>query len=135
MRTELGNLRVRPGELCVVPRGICFTVSLPNGPVRGFALECFSGHFDLPELGPIGSCGLANVRDFDVPTASFIDFDDQMEVVAKFAGRVYRTLHRGSIFNVVAWHGTYYPYKYDLGKWLEQLLKYQCIEAPTERKN
>lgn len=114
IRTEMGNLRVRAREICVLPRGIRFQVSLPAGPVRGFALELYSGHFDLPELGPIGSVGLANVRDFEIPKASFIDSTDDTELIAKFVGKIHRTMYRGNIFNVVGWHGTYYPYKYDL---------------------
>ena len=33
----------------------------------GYVLETFGGHFELPGLGPIGSNGLANPRDFKVP--------------------------------------------------------------------
>ncbi|GLI78307.1 hypothetical protein PoHVEF18_006618 [Penicillium ochrochloron] len=116
IRTEMGYLRVRSNEICVVPRGIRFHVSLPAGPVRGFALELFEGHFELPELGPIGSTGLANIRDFEIPTASFDNSNVDTEIIAKFAGQVHRTVHRGSIFNVAGWSGTYYPFKYDLGK-------------------
>jgi homogentisate 1,2-dioxygenase len=111
----MGYLRVRSNEICVVPRGIRFHVSLPAGPVRGFALELFEGHFELPELGPIGSTGLANIRDFEIPTASFDNSNVDTEIIAKFAGQVQRTVHRGSIFNVAGWSGTYYPFKYDLG--------------------
>ncbi|KAJ5958213.1 uncharacterized protein N7479_005363 [Penicillium vulpinum] len=116
IRTEMGNLRVRPYEICVVPRGIRFHVSLPDGPARGFILETFAGHFELPELGPIGSYGLANVRDFEVPKASFVDTDEDTELLSKFAGTLHRATYRGGIFNVAGWHGTYYPFKYDLGK-------------------
>jgi homogentisate 1,2-dioxygenase len=111
----MGYLRVRPSEICVVPRGIRFHVALPAGPVRGFALELFEGHFELPELGPIGSTGLANIRDFEIPIASCDVSDVDKEIIAKFAGQMYRTVQRGSIFNVAGWSGTYYPYKYDLG--------------------
>jgi hypothetical protein len=33
--------------------------------------EIFSSQFELPELGPLGSHGLANPRDFESPVASF----------------------------------------------------------------
>lgn len=115
LRTEMGYLRVRANEICVVPRGIRFHISLPTGPIRGFALELFEGHFELPELGPIGSTGLANIRDFEIPTASYDNSDVDTDIIAKFAGQLHKTSHRGSIFNVVGWQGTYYPYKYDLG--------------------
>ena len=34
-------------------------------------LEIFGSHFDLPDLGPLGTHGLANPRDFESPVASF----------------------------------------------------------------
>ncbi|KAL4806837.1 Homogentisate 1,2-dioxygenase [Aspergillus unguis] len=118
IQTELGEMRVRPREICVIPRGIRFRVSLPAGPSRGHVIEAYSGHFDLPELGPIGSLGLANARDFEIPVAKYIDSDDVSEVVVKFGGGIYRTEMKGSAFSVVGWHGTYYPFKYDLGKFM-----------------
>lgn len=117
VRTELGMLRVQPNELCVIPRGIRFNVALLEGSARGFVLECFSGHFELPELGPIGSVGLANTRDFQVPTASYVDHAGETVTYTKFSGTVFSAKYSGSIFNVVAWHGSYYPYKYDLRTW------------------
>ncbi|KAK5562700.1 hypothetical protein LTR43_011693 [Exophiala xenobiotica] len=116
VRTEMGMMRVRPNEICVIPRGIRFNVSLPAGSVRGFAMEVYEGHFDLPELGPIGSCGLANIRDFQIPVASYETSDASTTMFVKFAGKMYRTSYRHSIFNVAGWHGTYYPFKYDLRK-------------------
>ena len=41
---------------------------------RGYVLEVFGRHFELPELGPIGSNGLANAADFMHPTARFVNF-------------------------------------------------------------
>lgn len=116
IQTELGDMRVRPREICVVPRGIRFRVSLPSGPSRGHVIEAYSGHFDVPELGPIGSLGLANVRDFEIPKARYVDTEDVTEVISKFGGQVHKTEMKGSAFNAVAWHGTYYPFKYDLGE-------------------
>ncbi|KAF7542800.1 hypothetical protein G7046_g10111 [Stylonectria norvegica] len=71
IRTEFGWLLVRPMEICVIPRGVKYQVLLPSGPARGYALELYQGHFNLPELGPIGSNGLANARDFQSPVACF----------------------------------------------------------------
>ncbi|KAJ3539636.1 hypothetical protein NM208_g5405 [Fusarium decemcellulare] len=116
IRTEFGRLRVRVGELVVIPRGIRYHVSLPQGPVRGFVFETYSGHYELPELGPIGSYCLANSRDFEIPTADCIETEDPTHMLTKFGGIVHETQLRGSVFNVAAWHGTYYPFKYDLAK-------------------
>jgi len=41
-------------EICVIPRGMVFSVDLLCIASRGFLLEIFEGHFHLPELGPIG---------------------------------------------------------------------------------
>jgi homogentisate 1,2-dioxygenase len=117
IQTELGRLLVRPNEICVIPRGIRYRVTLPKGPVRGYILELYQGHFHLPELGPIGSNCLANARDFQVPVASFEeDTSNTYTLLSKFAGHLYAATQTHSPFDVVAWHGTYYPYKYDLGR-------------------
>lgn len=117
IQTELGSLLVRPNEICVVPRGIRHRVTLPEGPVRGYALELYQGHFSLPDLGPIGSNGLANARDFQAPVASFIeDTETEHTLFAKFSGTLFTAKQNHTPFDVVAWHGTYYPFKYDLGR-------------------
>ncbi|OIW24540.1 Homogentisate 1,2-dioxygenase [Coniochaeta ligniaria NRRL 30616] len=122
IRTEFGHLLVRPMEIALIPRGVKYQVRLPTGPARGYALELYQGHFQLPELGPIGSNGLANARDFQVPVASFDedhgsvadDGANQYAITAKFNNAFFRTAQAHTPFNVVAWHGNYYPFKYDL---------------------
>jgi len=71
VQTELGKLLVRQNEIAVIPRGLRYRVTLASPHVRGYVCELFQGHWDLPELGPIGSTGLANVRDFQIPVACF----------------------------------------------------------------
>jgi homogentisate 1,2-dioxygenase len=118
IQTELGRLVVRPNEICVIPRGIRYRVTLPSGPVRGYILELYEGHFELPELGPIGSNCLANARDFQAPVADFDeDTSSSWTILAKFAGHLYAAAQDHTPFDVVAWHGLYYPYKYDLGRY------------------
>lgn len=97
----------------MVPRGIRFRVSLPNG--SWHLIETFSGHFDVPELGAIRTLGLANVRDFEIPKASYHDSEDITDVWTNLGGNVHTAKVKGSALNAVAWHGTYYPFKYDLG--------------------
>ncbi|EDO04390.1 hypothetical protein SS1G_06873 [Sclerotinia sclerotiorum 1980 UF-70] len=117
IQTELGNLLVRPNEICVIPRGIRYRVELPEGPVRGYILELYSGHFQLPELGPIGSNCLANARDFQAPVANFEEnTNGQFKILSKFNGHLFEASQTHTPFDVVAWHGLYYPYKYDLGR-------------------
>ena len=117
IQTEMGKLLVRPNEICVIPRGVRFRVELVNGEaIRGYILELFQGHFQLPDLGPIGSNGLANARDFQVPVAFYEDDVSPWHITAKFGGQLFDALQDHGPFDVVAWHGTYYPYKYDLGR-------------------
>ncbi|KAI4603688.1 hypothetical protein KJ359_003505 [Pestalotiopsis sp. 9143b] len=126
IQTELGKLLVRQNEICVIPRGIRYRVSLPNGPARGYICELFQGHFRLPDLGPIGSTGLANVRDFQIPKA-FLDGrlekgtavanDATWTIISRQAGRLWAAKQDHTVFDVGAWHGTNYPYKYDLGRY------------------
>jgi homogentisate 1,2-dioxygenase len=115
LKTEFGILELSPGEIAVVPRGIKFRVEC-NEPIRGYVCENYGAHFHLPELGPIGANGLANARDFLAPTAWFEDTKGSSEIVAKFGGNLWAYEAPGSPLNVVAWHGNYYPYKYDLTK-------------------
>jgi homogentisate 1,2-dioxygenase len=116
LRTELGILDAAPGEVAVIPRGIKFRAELPDGHGRGYVCENYGRHFRLPELGPIGANGLANPRDFMTPAAAFEDRDQPCEVVAKFEGNLWAAEFDHSPFDVVAWHGNYAPYKYDLAR-------------------
>jgi homogentisate 1,2-dioxygenase len=112
--TELGQLAVQPGEIGVVPRGVKFRVEMEK-PVRGYLCENYGAPFRLPELGPIGSQGLAQARDFQAPVAAYEESGGG-EVVAKFMGGLWRTELAHSPLDVVAWHGDYVPYKYDLAR-------------------
>ena len=112
--TELGLLEVRPLEIAVVPRGLRFRVELPEGSARGYVCENFGASFRLPDLGPIGSNGLANPRDFQTPVAWYEDREGSFELVAKFAGHLWSAHLDHSPLDVVAWHGNNAPYKYDL---------------------
>ncbi|HKD08221.1 MAG TPA: homogentisate 1,2-dioxygenase [Bryobacteraceae bacterium] len=111
---ELGRIEVKPGEICVIPRGIKFRVELPDGPARGYVCENYGAAFRLPELGPIGANGLANPRDFLAPVAAFEDIDGPHKIIAKFLGKLWEAEIDHSPLDVVAWHGNYAPYKYDL---------------------
>jgi len=115
LATEMGRLAVAPGEIGLVPRGVKFRVEL-EAPARGYLCENYGAPFRLPELGPIGANGLANARDFEYPAAAFEDRDEPTEVVAKFGGRLWKAKLDHSPLDVVAWHGNYAPFKYDLAR-------------------
>jgi homogentisate 1,2-dioxygenase len=115
--TELGILNIEPGEIAVVPRGMKFRIEIDE-PVRGYVCENYGAPFRLPELGPIGSQGLAQKRHFLAPTAAFEDTADKCEVVGKFLGGLWAAEFGHSPLDVVAWHGNYAPYKYDLAKFM-----------------
>jgi len=112
--TELGILEIDSGEIAVIPRGLKFRVELPDGEARGYVCENYGAQFRLPDLGPIGANGLANSRDFETPVAWFEDREGEMEIVAKFGGNLWACETEHSPLDVVAWHGNYAPYKYDL---------------------
>ena len=112
--TELGVLDVEPQEIAVIPRGVRFQVMLPDGEARGYLCENFGALLQLPDMGPIGSNGLANPRDFLTPVAHYEDREGDFELVTKFGGRLWRAPIGHSPLDVVAWHGNYAPYKYDL---------------------
>ena len=112
--TELGVIEAEPQEIVVIPRGIRFRVELIDETARGYICENFVAPFRLPDRGPIGSNGLANQRDFLTPVAAYEDKDEPTELVTKFGGNLWSAQMDHSPFDVVAWHGNYAPYKYDL---------------------
>ena len=139
--TELGIVEAAPGHVVVLPRGLKFKVepgtdlssghgvSSPHvskgsagqdstqnrgGTARGYICENYGTQFRLPDLGPIGANGLANTRDFETPVAWYEDRDSPCEIVAKFGGNLWACETDHSPLDVVAWHGNYAPYRYDL---------------------
>jgi len=115
--TEFGKLEVAPNEIAVVQQGIRFSVEV-DGPSRGYVCEVFGGHFELPNLGPIGANGLANPRDFLTPVAWYEDREvNPYTIISKYQGHLFVAHQDHSPFDVVAWHGNYAPYKYDLAKY------------------
>jgi homogentisate 1,2-dioxygenase len=123
--TEMGVLHVKPGEIALLPRGVAFKVAV-EGPSRGYVCENYGAAFRLPELGPIGSNGLANARDFQAPVAAFEPAATEdpraatgaYEIVKKYGGTLWRARQAHSPFNVVAWHGNLAPLKYDTANFM-----------------
>ncbi len=113
--TEFGVLTAGPGHIAVIPRGVRFRVEV-DGPSRGYVCENYGAAFRLPELGPIGSNGLANPRDFETPVAAFEDIDAPTLVIQKFQGALWAAEWDHSPLDVVAWHGNLAPYRYDLAR-------------------
>jgi homogentisate 1,2-dioxygenase len=116
--TELGVLEAVPGEIVLMPRGLRFRVDLPDGPSRGYICENYGAMLRLPELGPIGSNGLANPRDFLAPVAAFEKRETPCVMISKFQGNLWAAEMAHSPLNVVAWHGNCVPYKYDLMRFM-----------------
>ena len=115
LATELGRIDVSPGEVALIPRGVKFRVEV-DGEALGYVAENHGLPFRLPDLGPIGSNGLANARDFETPVAWFENRDEQTEVVQKYLGSLWTTTLDHSPLDVVGWHGNYAPWRYDLRK-------------------
>lgn len=114
LKTECGLMLAEPGEIVVIPRGIKFQVHLPEQKARGYICENVGLPFRLPELGTIGANGLANPRDFEIPKAAFEELKGDFTLVVKFNGQLWQAPIDHSPLDVVAWHGNYVPYKYDL---------------------
>lgn len=112
--TEFGLLEVRPGEVCVLPRGVKFRVEPLDGPSRGYVCENYGAPLTLPERGPIGANGLANPRDFLSPVAAFEDREEASRLTVKWGGAFHACEIAQSPLDVVAWHGNFVPYVYDL---------------------
>ena len=138
IHTELGRLDVAPGHIAVIPRGIRFRVDLPDRTAAGYICENHGAAFTLPERGPIGANSLAAERDFEAPVAAYenpggdgddsgssgngngkghrIGRDHPVQVVQKFGGNLWAADYDHSPLDVVAWHGNYTPYRYDLSR-------------------
>ena len=114
--TEMGRIDVAPGEVALVPRGVRFRALVPDGEARGYVAENHGALFRLPDLGPIGSNGLANPRDFETPIAAYEDVDGEVELVQKYLGTLWTTTLDQSPLDVVAWHGNLAPWRYDLAR-------------------
>lgn len=117
VRTEMGLLEVEPGEILIIPRGIKFQVlTLNNEICAGYIGENLGLPFQLPELGPIGANGLAHRRHFLAPSAHYFDQEGDFKLLGKFNHQWWQAEMGHHPLDVVAWHGNYHPYKYDLRK-------------------
>ncbi|MEE9376250.1 MAG: homogentisate 1,2-dioxygenase, partial [Rhizobiaceae bacterium] len=114
--TELGIMEVEPAEIAIIPRGMIFKVSMGDGveTASGYLCENYGAKFTLPDRGPIGANCLANPRDFKTPTAAYEDKESACRLHVKWCGTFHVTEIGHSPLDVVAWHGNYAPYKYDL---------------------
>jgi len=117
VKTEFGIMRVEVNEIVVIQQGMKFSIGV-DGPSRGYVLEVYDNHFQLPNLGPIGANGLANPRDFLTPVAHYEDVEEEYLVVCKYQGHFFQAAQNHSPFDVVAWHGNYVPYKYNLSNFM-----------------
>lgn len=131
IHTELGRIQVSPTEIAVIPKGIIFQILLvtnddhdhSGGIAQGYVLEISTGSgigFQLPELGPIGASGLANGRDFQIPTAWCAATNPeeyhqcQHVVYHKMLQQLVPCYMDHTPYNVIGWYGNYVPYKYNL---------------------
>ncbi len=115
--TEFGLIDIEPGEIAVIPRGVKIRVELRDGPARGYLCENYGGAFSLPERGPIGANCMANPRDFLTLVAAYEDREGPARMYVKWGGKLQVCDLTHSPLDVVAWHGNYAPYKYDLRKY------------------
>ncbi|MBL6671297.1 MAG: homogentisate 1,2-dioxygenase [Alphaproteobacteria bacterium] len=112
--TEMGRMIVPSGHIAVLPRGTMAKIRTDATLARGYICENYGAKFTLPDRGPIGANCLANPRDFKTPVAAFEDDDSPHQLVIKWCGGFHTTTLDHSPLDVVAWHGNYTPYCYDL---------------------
>ena len=117
IRTEFGIIDIEPGEIAIIPRGVKISIEMLSGPACGYICENYGGAFTLPERGPVGANCMANPRDFLTPVAAFEDKIVPSRLYVKFNGKIHATDIDRSPLDVVAWHGNYAPYKYDLRRY------------------
>ena len=154
IQTELGKLLVRQIEVAVIPRGVRYRVTLPTGMARGYICELYQGHYQLPNLGAVGSTGLANQRDFQIPTAFYdgslskdgkvaVANDAKWTITSRLNSKLWSCTQDHTPFDVAGWHGTNYPYKFDLARFcvLGNVLfdehdpsLYTVLTAPSNRE-
>lgn len=112
--TEMGRIPVSPGQIAVIPRGMMAKYRISGDHASGYICENYGAKFTLPDRGPIGANCLANPRDFKTPVAAFEDDETSHQLVIKWCGGFHSTDIGHSPLDVVAWHGNYTPYCYDL---------------------
>lgn len=114
LQTEMGLLNIEPGKIAVIPRGIQFKVLLSEINAAGYLCENAGAPLTLPQLGVLGANALANPRHFIYPDAAFEDLKEPVELICKYQQHLWVSTSKHSPLNVVAWHGNYAPYAYDL---------------------
>lgn len=114
LHTEFGKLNVCPGMIAVIPRGVKFKMELLSPEAKGYLCENSGSPLTLPQLGIIGANGLAHPRHFQYPVAAFEQNQTHVTLICKYQNRLWTAKCNHSPLNVVAWHGNYAPYRYDL---------------------
>lgn len=114
IHTELGILALPTGMIAVIPRGIKFKIEVVSDKAKGYLCENSGNPFSLPSLGPIGANGLANPRHFEYPVAAYEKKQNHSTIICKNQQQLWAAHCDHSPLNVVAWHGNYAPYRYDL---------------------
>ncbi|MFI4919542.1 MAG: homogentisate 1,2-dioxygenase [Legionellales bacterium] len=114
LHTEFGVLNLKAGMIAVIPRGVKFKMELIHAEAKGYLCENRGNPLTLPQLGPIGANGLANPRHFIYPRAAYVHEEAETTLLCKYQNKLWVAKSDHSPLNVVAWHGNYAPYSYDL---------------------
>jgi homogentisate 1,2-dioxygenase len=73
-------------------------------------------HYSFPYHSPLAHRTAFSSRLFSSHLLLREGGDTEFEIINKFMGSLFRCTQKHSPFDVVAWHGNYAPYKYDLSK-------------------
>jgi homogentisate 1,2-dioxygenase len=128
--TELGIIDLEPGEVSLIPEGMKLRVELKGTYSRGFVRENFGHRFVLPELGLIGSHGLANAVDFLTPVAAYEEGGGTFQIVHKYGGQLWACTIDHSPLDGVAWCGNWAPSKHDMRLFVSRVRRPLIIPIP-----
>lgn len=112
--TEFGRLTIQPGHIAVIPRGVVFQADPVSDLACGYLCENSGQPLTLPSLGLMGANALANPRHFIYPLAEAQDAQGPVQLLCHYQGRLWSCHKAETPLNVLAWHGNYAPYCYDL---------------------
>ncbi len=100
--------------MAVIPRGLKFRVELLDAKRAAIYVRITARRSVCPILGQLVQTASPIRATSRRPWPWYEDRDEAVELVQKFEGTLWSTTLDHSPLDVVAWHGTNAPYKYDL---------------------
>ncbi len=112
--TELGSIRLGPQEIAVHAARTALSRGAAAGRGARLHLRKFRRTVQVARPRADWRQRSRQPRDFLTPRARYEDVEEDCDLIAKFARHLWAAKMDHSPLDVVAWHGNYAPYKYDL---------------------